>query len=222
VKTLVVITGPPGSGKTTLAIPLARDLQLPLIAKDTIKEALFESLGTGDLAWSQRLGAATFKIMFAVAGAAPAAVLEAPFSARAVPDLLELCERPVEVHCRCPADEIIRRYGSRTRHPGHLDHQRLDSINAAASEAGPLGLGGPLLEVDTSSPVDVAEVANWIRNNVQSACELQPSHRSQPPTPWGPPPSEDSPTTHQRRTATRQSTNRAGRSAGQVPMWGCR
>jgi predicted ATPase len=45
--TLVLVTGPPGSGKTTLAVPLARRLELPLIAKDTIKEALFDALGTG-------------------------------------------------------------------------------------------------------------------------------------------------------------------------------
>ncbi len=53
--TLVLVTGAPGSGKTTLAMPLARHLGLPLITKDTIKEALFDTLGTGDHTWSQRL-----------------------------------------------------------------------------------------------------------------------------------------------------------------------
>ncbi len=57
---LVVVTGPPAAGKTTIAREIARRLHLPLIAKDTIKEALFDGLGTGDLAWSQRLGTATY------------------------------------------------------------------------------------------------------------------------------------------------------------------
>ena len=42
----VLVTGPPGSGKTTLAGPLAIALGLTLIAKDPIKEALMEALGT--------------------------------------------------------------------------------------------------------------------------------------------------------------------------------
>ena len=54
-RALVVVTGAVASGKTTVAVPLARALGLPLLAKDTVKEALFDSLGTGDPDWSKRL-----------------------------------------------------------------------------------------------------------------------------------------------------------------------
>jgi 2-phosphoglycerate kinase len=40
----VVVSGPPASGKSTLAPVLARELGLPLIAKDTIKDALMSVL----------------------------------------------------------------------------------------------------------------------------------------------------------------------------------
>ncbi len=51
---IVLVTGPPASGKSFVAALVAERFGLPLIAKDAIKETLFESLGTGDVAWSQR------------------------------------------------------------------------------------------------------------------------------------------------------------------------
>jgi hypothetical protein len=42
----------------------------------------------------------------------------------------------------------------------------LDAELKAALDGGvgPLGLGGPVLEVDTSVPVDVDAVATWVRH----------------------------------------------------------
>ena len=60
----VVVSGASGSGKTTLAPGLACQLGLPLISKDTIKEAIAEVLGLGDLDWSRRLGAWRIAIPF--------------------------------------------------------------------------------------------------------------------------------------------------------------
>ncbi len=42
---IVIVSGAPGAGKTTLAPPLAAALGLPLFAKDTIKETLYDLLG---------------------------------------------------------------------------------------------------------------------------------------------------------------------------------
>src|SRR4029453_4876249 len=49
-KPFVVISGLPGSGKTTLARRLAPNLGLPLIDKDDILDGLFESKGSGSAA----------------------------------------------------------------------------------------------------------------------------------------------------------------------------
>jgi predicted kinase len=163
---LVLVTGPPAAGKTTLARPLADALELPLIGKDLIKEALFDALGTGDRAWSRRLGVASYAILYAVAGALPAAVLDANLAPEAGPRLLALNASLVEVFCRCPADEVERRFAARApaRHPGHVDHLiTLEMKAALARGIEPLRLGGPVLEVDTSRPVDVTEVATWVR-----------------------------------------------------------
>lgn len=56
---LVIVSGAPGAGKSTLAAPLAIALGLPLLAKDTIKEAVRDALGDLDadpLVSSRRLG----------------------------------------------------------------------------------------------------------------------------------------------------------------------
>src|SRR6185312_1931048 len=66
---LVVVTGMPSSGKTTVAEALAYDLRLPLVAKDEIKESLYDTLGAGDVSWSGRLGGAAYGILFALARA---------------------------------------------------------------------------------------------------------------------------------------------------------
>lgn len=43
---------------------LSRDLGLPLVSRDKIKERLYDTLGVGDLEWSGRLGGAAFALLF--------------------------------------------------------------------------------------------------------------------------------------------------------------
>src|ERR1700754_1620515 len=51
----IVISGLPGSGKTTLGRHPALALGLPLLDKDAILERLFESKGVRDLEWRRAL-----------------------------------------------------------------------------------------------------------------------------------------------------------------------
>jgi hypothetical protein len=78
---LVYVSGAPGSGKTSLAVPLAAELGYALLSKDRIKETLYDALGAPapDRAWSRMLGGAAMELLWALAADAPAAVIEANF-----------------------------------------------------------------------------------------------------------------------------------------------
>jgi len=166
---LVLVTGPPAAGKTTVARDLAGRLRLPLIAKDTIKEALFDALGTDDLAWSQRLGEATYLAMLGIAEEAvsggASVVLEANFIRGGESRLAELQARFVQVHCSAPLELLLERHASRERHPGHADSERLEALRAAV-ESGrhdPLDLPGETIRLDTSREVDPDALAARVR-----------------------------------------------------------
>jgi predicted kinase len=156
----VLVAGWPGSGKSTLAVALAAELNLPLLAKDEIKEALMEGLGRPDtVAASRRLGRAAVLAMLRVAGRCHAAVLDSTWFDYAIPLARTLPGQFVEVHCMVPLELARTRYRARAgqRHAGHLDRARGDD-ELWGEPVRCLGLG-PVVQVDTSGPVDVAGLA---------------------------------------------------------------
>jgi predicted kinase len=164
---VVLVSGAPGSGKTSLAAPLAAELGFALLGKDRIKETLHDALGApeADLAWSRRLGGAAMELLWALAADAPAVVLEANFRPRSAYErsrISALCPRPVEVNCVCPPELAVRRYAERaaTCHPVHVVTSLSPDLLAEFDR--PVGIGD-LITVDTTGPVDVAALAGRVR-----------------------------------------------------------
>lgn len=175
---MVVVTGPPASGKSSIAQAIADGLPAPLLAKDPIKETLFDGLGTGDAAWSKKLGIATYGVLFLLAEeevrARRSCVLEANFDHNEASAQLSAIQlrnrfRALQIVCTASRETLIDRFSSRagSRHPGHIDDERLEdvieSIDAGRWRA--LELEGETIEVDTTdwSTVDVGRLLERAR-----------------------------------------------------------
>lgn len=177
---LVLVTGLPGSGKTTLARNLARKLDLPLIAKDRYKEILFDVLGIGDMDWSRRIGQAAIALQYDTMAAVRAAVVDSGlWTGVSEPEVEALGLPLVQVHCRCPFEVARTRYFDRAaraeRHAGYREEQMTDeSYEWFRPLVEPLRLRAPLVEVNTAEPADVDAVADA----VHAACDRLPFIRN--------------------------------------------
>jgi predicted kinase len=154
---LILITGMPGTGKSTLAGSLARHLGVPLICKDTIKEPLLDVIGATNRAESRRLSDASFAVMFALARdclrAGTDLILEGNFRVgEHEPALSALINdanatgtgdsaisvRITQILCRAPDRVRIARLKARSadpsRHPGHRDADLAVDVTAGYAE----------------------------------------------------------------------------------------
>ena len=148
--TLIVVSGAPGTGKSTIAAALGAALRLPVLSLDPIKEALADVLGLGGEDWSNQVGDAAAEVVFRLAAAFPDAV--------------------AEVFCHCDPRLALDRAKARIGHGRHPIHR--DVINPAmagrpaelAATVTPLRLGAGLIEVDTGAPGAAESAVTAVRS----------------------------------------------------------
>jgi hypothetical protein len=147
--TLIVVSGAPGTGKSTTAAALGAALRFPVLSLDPIKEALADVLGLGGEDWSNQVGDAAAEVVFRLA---------------AFPDAV------TEVFCHCDPRLALDRAKARIGHGRHPIHR--DVINAAmagrpaelAATVTPLRLGAGLIEVDTGAPGAAGSAVTAVRS----------------------------------------------------------
>lgn len=165
---LLLITGLPGSGKTTLAQLLAQRYRVLLLSKDGIKEPLLATLGAGDAAHSRRLSDASFAVLFAVARAALAARLDVILEGNFRPGIHEAMLAGTAtlsiVQVLCRIDEAARRARlaqrqlDAARAVGHGDAD--PQVQAQLSGDAFLALSGQRVVLDTRAAISAYRLAD--------------------------------------------------------------
>lgn len=165
-KLLIIITGLPGTGKTSLGKRIAEEFHFPFICKDDFKELLFDSLGSKDRDWSKKIGIASYDILYHVAKeilkADKPLIIETNFDPEfANQRVNELQEKynctPFQIRCISDGEILFRRFKDRAnteeRHEGHGDGDNLDEwepiLKKGKIEA--LNIDGEMIDVDTTN-----------------------------------------------------------------------
>jgi len=168
----IVLSGAPGTGKTTVATRLSLDLRFPLLSLDAIKEALGDVLGTGDEDWSDQVGDAAAEIVFRLNRSYVDAVVEGWWRRERRERALTELQGCVEIFCTCDpelAEARMRARHGAGRHPIHRDvinpavHTKVADLVRTVQ---PLGVGRSLIEIDTTEDPDLDAVIVRVRESL--------------------------------------------------------
>ena len=170
--TLVLVTGPAGSGKTTLAYAVGTALGCPVVSRDAIKEGMAAAEPGFVPAVGDPLTRRTYGAFFAnldlLLRAEVTTVAEAAFQHRLWTPGLALLDGLADLkilRCQLGAEQArARMQRRRAEQPTRAAHTDLEHL-AAADPFAPLTLDAPTLDVDTTDGYrpDLATVAAFCR-----------------------------------------------------------
>lgn len=196
---LLLISGMPATGKSTLARRIGEELHFPILEKDEIKEVLFDTLGYADLKEKRRLDTIATAVLLQTAEkllqSGVDLILVNNFESSMAPTVDEMiarCEaRCITLFLNGDAEVLYQRYVERdrkkSRHQGHTFIDRYpplpeDDVNRSMTRQyfadrfekegmNQFSIRGARIDVDSTYPdrVDGGDVIRQIRDYFETA-----------------------------------------------------
>lgn len=128
-KYCIVVTGLPGSGKTTVGNEVSKLLDIPLLDKDDYLERLFDKRGVGDAEWRQKLSREADEYFIDESKSIDEVILISHWRPANITAtfgtptkwLEENFDKVIELYCDCSVEIAALRFTQRKRHVGHVD-----------------------------------------------------------------------------------------------------
>lgn len=167
---LVLVSGSPAAGKTTIAHAIGARLPCPVVSWDEIKEGLVHARGDGTPEWGAPVAHETFALFYRIVGelirSGCSVVAEAAYLRDLSEEVKELAGQAdaCVVHCRVDRDVAIERFVERAdsdpvRRVSHPDDQIVAAMKIGAFDwerYEPMDLAVPILRVETTNGYDPA------------------------------------------------------------------
>jgi predicted kinase len=178
--TIILITGHPATGKTTLAHYLAQELSLPLLWKDQIKESLLDTLGASTTEWSRKLSCTAWALLYqqveTLLKANVSHIVESNFDPTYANEHWQTFNQKykfqlIQVRCETEPAMLRKRYMQRikqgNRHSGHVDASNDSAfIESIRQHMEWVAVDSMQLSLDTTeiSQTSYLKIANNIKN----------------------------------------------------------
>ena len=173
---LIIISGPPATGKSTLACDLSARYGLPLFTKDRFKEMMYDNAPQStDLATSRFYGKCSIDALQITTrellSHRISHIIEANFDSALFSPFVRALADIYSFHClqiqmTCAPDVLEKRFFERAysaaRHPGHIppgmDILEVVRPSLATGKSEPLDIEGDIAMLDTTHPASYSGV----------------------------------------------------------------